>query len=144
MYSIVEIKGHQYRVQAGDTIDVQKMDEEVGKTIELKDVLFVGGKKVAVGAPLVEGAKVMAEITLQGRSRKEIVLKRKPGKYVKKNGHRQLFTGLLIKEIHDGQGNTEKADKKAASKAPAAEKKTAKKKVAKKKATTKKKTTKKA
>ena len=99
MYGIVEIKGHQYRVQEGDTIDVQKLEGEVGSTVEFDQVYFIGGKSPKLGKPVVEGAKVVAEVVAQRRSRKEIVLVRKPGKYRKKNGHRQHFTGLKIKEI---------------------------------------------
>ena len=43
MYGVVEIKGHQYRVQEGDVIDVQKLDAEVGSTVEFDEVLFIGG-----------------------------------------------------------------------------------------------------
>jgi len=99
MYGIVEVKGHQYRVQEGDIIDVQKMDDEVGAKVVLDQVLFIGGKSVKVGSPLVDGAKIEAEVIKQGRSRKIIVLKSKPGKYVKKNGHRQSFTALKINKI---------------------------------------------
>jgi large subunit ribosomal protein L21 len=99
MYGIVEVKGHQYRVKAGDIIDVQKMDAEVGSTVELDQVLFVGGDAPKVGTPVVEGAKVTAEVVRQARSRKIIVFVRKPGRYQKKNGHRQHYTGLKIKEI---------------------------------------------
>ncbi len=99
MYGIVEIKGHQYRVKAGDVIDVQKLDGDVGTTVEFKDVLFVGGDKPKVGLPLVSGAKVTAEIVRQARSRKVWVSKRKPGRYIKTNGHRQHYTGLKIKDV---------------------------------------------
>lgn len=99
MYGIVEVKGHQYKVKAGDTIDVQKMNAEVGSTVELENVLFVGGDSPKVGTPTVAGAKVTAEVVRQARSRKVIVFVRKPGRYQKKNGHRQPYTGLKIKEI---------------------------------------------
>jgi large subunit ribosomal protein L21 len=99
MYSIVEIKGHQYKVQEGDVVDVQKMDAEVGAKIEIDRVLFIGGDTPKVGTPIVEGAKVTAEVVRQARSRKIIVLKRKPGKYVTKNGHRQHYTALKITGI---------------------------------------------
>ena len=99
MYGVVEISGHQYRVEAGMTIDVQKLDAEAGKTIELDKVLFVGGDKTMVGAPTVSGAKVVAEVVRHDRARKVIVFKRKPGAYKRKNGHRQHFTTLKIKEI---------------------------------------------
>ena len=99
MYGIVEIKGHQYRVQEGDVVDVQKLEGEIGSNIELDQVLFIGGDSPKVGMPVVAGAKVEAEIIRQARSRKVIVAVRKPGKYRKKNGHRQHYTALKIKSI---------------------------------------------
>lgn len=109
MYSIVEIGGHQYRVKAGDVIDVQKLTGDEGSTVEFDKVLFVGGDKAQVGLPTVAGASVKAEIVRQARSRKMIVFTRKPGRYQKKNGHRQHYTSLKITELADGQGNTTKA-----------------------------------
>lgn len=99
MYSVVEIKGHQYRVSEGDIVDVQKMDVEVGAKVELDRVLFIGGDSPKVGMPTVEGAVVTAEVIRQARSRKVIVMKRSPGKYRKKNGHRQHYTALKITKI---------------------------------------------
>lgn len=99
MYGIVEISGHQYRVETGMTIDVEKLAQEAGATVELDKVLFVGGTKTVVGTPVVSGAKVVAEVVRHGRSRKVIVFKRKPGRYKVKNGHRQEFTTIKIKEI---------------------------------------------
>lgn len=99
MYGVVEIKGHQYRVTEGDIVDVQKMDAEVGSTVELDQVLFIGGDSPKVGAPTVAGAKITAEVIRQARSRKVIILKRKPGRYITKNGHRQHYTALKITKI---------------------------------------------
>ncbi len=99
MYGVVEIKGHQYRVSEGDVVDVQKLDAEVGATVELDKVLFIGGDAPKVGTPVVEGAKITAEVIRQARSRKVIVLKRKPGTYRTKNGHRQHYTALKITGI---------------------------------------------
>ena len=110
MYSVVEIAGRQYRVKAGDLIDVQKLSDEVGTEVTLDKVLFVGGDKTAVGTPVVEGATVKAKIIKTDRARKIIVFKRKPGLYKKKNGRRQHYTSLLITELADGQGNTDKID----------------------------------
>lgn len=110
MYGVVEIGGHQYRVQAGDVLDVQKLTDEAGATLELDKVLFVGGETALVGAPTVSGAKVTAKVIRHDRSRKIIVFKRKPGAYRRKNGHRQHYTSLLITEINDGQGNSAKID----------------------------------
>src|SRR5690606_6350511 len=113
MYTIVEIKGHQYKLAAGDLIDVERIDAEVGSTVDFDRVLLVAGTSTVVGAPVVAGAKVTAKIVRQARTRKIIVLKRKPGTYRKKNGHRQHYTGLLITEVNDGQGNVAKAEAKA-------------------------------
>ncbi|MAE59436.1 MAG: 50S ribosomal protein L21 [Halobacteriovorax sp.] len=99
MYGVVEIAGHQYRVEAGMTLDVQKLSDEAGSTVEFDKVLLVGGEKTLVGKPVVDGAKVVAEVVKHDRARKVLVFKRKPGKYRRKNGHRQEFTTLKIKEI---------------------------------------------
>ncbi len=110
MYSVVEIGGHQYRVKAGDIIDVQKLEEEAGAEIALENVLLVGGETPVVGTPTVAGAKVMAKVIKHDRSRKVIVFKRRPRGWKKKKGHRQHFTALLITELTDGAGNSEKID----------------------------------
>ncbi len=113
MYTVVEIKGHQYKLAAGDLIDVEKIEAEVGATVSFDQVLFVGGTKTIVGAPVIGGATVTAKVVRQGRTRKILVLKRKPGGSRRKNGHRQCYTGLLITEINDGQGGVSKAEAKA-------------------------------
>ncbi len=110
MYGVVEIKGHQYKVSPGDLIDVEKLDLEEGKTVEFDKVLLIGGNTTLVGLPTVAGAKVTAKVVKQGRTRKIFVLKRAPGKYRRKNGHRQSFTGLVITEIPDGKGGSAKID----------------------------------
>jgi large subunit ribosomal protein L21 len=110
MYGVVEIQGHQYKVQPGDFIDVEKLNEEAGKTVEFDSVLFTSGDTPCVGLPTVKGAKVTAKVVKQDRSRKLIVFKRKPHHRTVKAGHRQNFTGLLITEITDGNGNTVKID----------------------------------
>jgi large subunit ribosomal protein L21 len=99
MYGVVEIQGHQYKVSEGDIVDVQKLDAEVGSTVELDKVLFIGGDAPKVGMPVVEGAKITAEVVRQARSRKIIIMKRSPGKYRTKNGHRQHYTALKITAI---------------------------------------------
>lgn len=102
MYGVVEIKGHQYRVETGDLIDVEKMDAEAGTTVDLTDVLFIGGGKAIVGAPTINGASVKAKVLKHDKGEKLIAMKRSPGKYRKRLGHRQQYTALLITEISDG------------------------------------------
>jgi large subunit ribosomal protein L21 len=113
MYTVVEIKGHQYKLAAGDLIDVERIEAEVGATVSFDKVLLVSGAKTIVGAPVIGGATVTAKVVKQGRTRKILVLKRKPGGSRRKNGHRQCFTGLQITEINDGQGGVSKAEVKA-------------------------------
>ncbi|MEM9070427.1 MAG: 50S ribosomal protein L21 [Myxococcota bacterium] len=97
MYAVIKTGGKQYRVQEGDIIRVEKLPGDVGSSVELTEVLMVGGEKVVVGKPTVSGAKVNAEITAQDRSKKIIVFKmlRRKG-YRRKRGHRQPFTELKI------------------------------------------------
>jgi len=111
MYSVVQIGGHQYMLKAGDIVDVQKLDQEVGAELKLDQVLLVNSKETLVGKPTVSGATVTAKVIRQDRGRKQIVFKRKPGGYQRKNGHRQYYTSLLITELNDGNGNTANIDK---------------------------------
>ena len=101
MYAIVRTGGKQYQVTAGDRLKVEKLEGEVGATVELADVLLVvDGENVRIGRPLVEGAKVSATIVEQGRHKKIIVFKKKRRKgYQVKRGHRQLYTALNIDAI---------------------------------------------
>ena len=101
MYAIIRTGGKQYQVAAGDTVRVEKLQGEVGDTVEINDVLLVAdGDTVKVGQPLVDGAKVVAKIAEHGRAKKILVFKKKKRKgYQVKNGHRQQFTALTIEEI---------------------------------------------
>ncbi len=106
MYAIVETGGKQHRVSPGDTIDVERLSVEKGSTIELDRVLLVAdGDKLTVGTPIVEGAKVVAEVLGEGKGKKIIVFKYKPKvRYRRKTGHRQIYTRLAIKEILGTEG----------------------------------------
>ncbi len=101
MYAIIRTGGKQYQVAAGDTLRVEKLQGEVGDTVELSDVLLVAdGEDVKVGKPVVEGAKVVAKIAEQGKAKKVLVFKKKKRKgYRVLRGHRQMFTALSIEEI---------------------------------------------
>ncbi len=111
MYGIVEIGGHQYSVKSGDVLDVEKLESEVGSVVSFDKVLFIGGDAPKVGKPVVSGAQVTAKIIRQGKGEKVIVFKRAPGKWRRKNGHRQLFTSLLITSVKDGAGKVSEIDK---------------------------------
>ncbi len=110
MYGVVEIAGHQYRVKVGDLVDVEKLTTEAGETLSLDKVYFVGGTKALVGLPLVTGASVKVKVLKHDKGEKILMMKRKPGKYRKKRGHRQNYTALLVTEINNGQGQVEKID----------------------------------
>ncbi|MCK4846741.1 MAG: 50S ribosomal protein L21 [Deltaproteobacteria bacterium] len=101
MYAVVKTGGKQYTVSKGDSFRVEKLLGEVGATVELKDVVAVGeGKDLKVGTPLVDGASILCEITEQDRGKKIVVFKKKRRKgYTKKQGHRQDFTALIVKDI---------------------------------------------
>lgn len=101
MYAIIRTGGKQYQVAAGDTLRVEKLQGEVGDTVQIDDVLLVAdGENVKVGQPVVDGAKVIAKIAEHGKAKKIMVFKKKRRKgYQVKNGHRQQFTALTIEEI---------------------------------------------
>ncbi|MFH7320306.1 50S ribosomal protein L21 [Desulfurivibrio sp. D14AmB] len=101
MYAIVRTGGKQYQVAPGERLRVEKLVGEVGDTVELDDVLLVAdGTEVKIGRPVVEGARVVARIVEQDKAKKILVFKKKRRKgYRLKNGHRQPFTALEIKEI---------------------------------------------
>ncbi len=100
MYAIIATGGKQYKVTEGDVIRVEKLECSEGDQITFDQVLMVGGEDVAIGSPVVEGAKVKATVTENGKADKVIVYKykRKSG-YHKKNGHRRLFTEVKIDSI---------------------------------------------
>ena len=102
MYAIVEVLGQQFKVEAGRKLFVHRMEEaERGSQIELDKVLLIDNDgTLTVGAPPVEGAKVVAEVVSHVRGEKVLVFHKKRRKgYRKLNGHRQNFTELMIKEI---------------------------------------------
>ena len=97
MFAIIRTGGKQYRVQKDDKIEVEKLDVEAGKSVDLDEVLFVDGK---IGEPLVKGAKVVAKVLEQKRGPKITVFKKKRRQnYRRKKGHRQNLTLLQITDI---------------------------------------------
>ena len=101
MYVIVEIQGQQFKAEAGRKLYVHRLDAEQGATVEFDKVLLVDNDgAVAVGAPFVDGAKVVCEVLEHVKGEKVIVFKKKRRKgYRKRNGHRQCFTQVKINEI---------------------------------------------
>ncbi len=141
MYAIVEIRGKQYKVQEGDIVFVDRMDEvEEGKEITFDKVLFLSdGKKVTVGTDTVKGAKVKATVIGHGKSKKILVFKYKAKKNERKmRGHRQPYTKIQIEKITT---TADKAKKDDSAEKKEVEKKEVKKTTAKKTTTAAKKTT---
>ena len=101
MYAIVEIAGQQFKVQKDQKIFVHRLDAKEGKKVDFDRVLLVDDDgDVKVGAPVIEGAKVSATVEEHLKGDKVIVFRKKRRKgYVKKNGHRQSFTAITIKDI---------------------------------------------
>jgi len=114
IYAIIETGGKQYRVDPGQTIDVERLDAPDGDTVELDRVLLIAdGDRVTIGTPTVDGAKVVATSKGAGKGEKVIVFKYKPKvRYRKKTGHRQFYTRLVIDKIV-GPGVVEEKPKKA-------------------------------
>ena len=97
MYAIFVVGGKQYRAQAGDVLYVEKLEGEAGTEVVFDQVLIAGDK---IGQPFVEGAKVTGTIEKQGLGKKIVVFKYKSKKNErKKQGHRQAYTKVTVKEI---------------------------------------------
>src|SRR5882762_7414033 len=107
-YAIIRTGGRQFRVAEGDTLDVDLLDVEPGKTATFGDVLlFADGKDVTHGNPLVSGAKVTAEVLEQRKDKKIIAFKYKRRKgYHRTVGHRRKLTRVKIKSISVGAKKT--------------------------------------
>lgn len=117
MYAVVRTGGKQYRVQEGGTLTVDRLPGEPGERIELRDVLVMGdGADVTVGAPVIDGARVVGTISEQGRGPKVVVFRYKAKtRSRKKTGHRRAFTRVLIEDIlAPGQEPKPKEQPKAA------------------------------
>jgi large subunit ribosomal protein L21 len=101
MYAVIRTGGKQYRVTAGDTLEVERLEGSVGDTITLSDILLVAdGDSVTIGQPVVEGASVTAKISGQHRGTKVHVFRYRPKKRIRvRRGHRQYLTRLEIQSI---------------------------------------------
>src|SRR5258706_8688790 len=101
VYAIIRDRGMQYRVEEGQILEIALLDAEPGSQLELEEVLLVGGgEQTLVGAPLVDGAKVLAKVLGEAKGEKIVVFKYKNKKrYRRRTGHRQQYTRITISEI---------------------------------------------
>ena len=118
MYAIVEIAGHQFKVEKDQRVFVNRLQTEEGKKVSFDNVLLLGdGDNVTVGAPAIDGAQVSAKVLKHLKGDKVIVFKKKRRKgYRVKNGHRQSLTEIVIESIA-ASGAKKAAPKKEVKKA---------------------------
>jgi large subunit ribosomal protein L21 len=126
MFAVFKTGGKQYRVAAEDVLKVAKLKGEPGEIVEFGEVLVVGGDAVTLGAPMVSGATVAAEVLDQARGPKIIAFKKRRRKNSRrKRGFREEFTLIRITEIlTDGKQASKTAPprpKRVAAPAPTAE-----------------------
>jgi large subunit ribosomal protein L21 len=135
MFAVIKTGGKQYRVQSGDTLRVERLAADAGETIQFNDILMLGGDSPVVGAPLVAGAAVQAEVVDQIKGEKLIhfVKRRRKHGSQRTKGHRQKLTLVRITDILAegadktgikaaiGTGSAPAAPKAAATPAPKAE-----------------------
>lgn len=101
MYAVIQSGGKQHRVEEGEQIKLEKIEAATGDTVEFDQILMVGaGSDVKIGAPLVAGGKVTAEVVSHGRHDKIRIVKFNRRKhYRKETGHRQWYTEVKITAI---------------------------------------------
>lgn len=101
MFAVLKTGGKQYKVQAGDVLRVEKLDAIAGDKIQFNEILMVGGETLTVGAPLVAGAAVQAEVIDQIKADKVIhyVKRRRKHSSQRTKGHRQKLTLVRVTDI---------------------------------------------
>ena len=100
MYAVIKHSGKQYKVRVGDVLELDRIEAEPKSEIEINEVLLVKNDDTKIGAPLVEGAKVIAEVINNTRGKKVIIFKKRRRKdSKKKRGFRRDITRVKIKEI---------------------------------------------
>ena len=101
MFAVLKTGGKQYKVQAGDVLRVEKLAANAGDKIQFNEILMVGGESVTLGAPLVSGAAVQAEVIAQIKGEKTIhyVKRRRKHSSQRTKGHRQQLTLLRVTDV---------------------------------------------
>ncbi len=101
MYAVIATGGKQYRVSKGDVIRVEKLEAEAGQSVDFDKVLLIENDGVLdVGAPYLDGGKVVGEVVSHDRGDKIEVLKfRRRKSYMRRHGHRQAYTEVRITDV---------------------------------------------
>lgn len=101
MYAVIVTGGKQYKVAEGEYLKIEKLEVSTGESITFDKVLLVAnGEQINIGAPIVDGAKVTAEVVSQGRHDKVRIIKfRRRKHHMKHQGHRQWYTEIKITGI---------------------------------------------
>jgi large subunit ribosomal protein L21 len=100
MYAVIKTGGKQYKVAKNDIILVERLDGEPGASVSLEVLMIGDGANVTIGAPVVKGASVAAEVLEQHKADKVIIFKKhRRHNYRRKRGHRQKLTALKITDI---------------------------------------------
>ena len=106
-YAIIQTGGKQYKVKAGEILKIEKLENSEPETkIEFREILAYGDdKSIEVGSPLVEGAKVEANLIENGKNRTILIFKkRRRQNSRRKNGHRQQYSLIRINKIFSKDG----------------------------------------
>lgn len=101
MYAVIATGGKQYRVEPGEVLRIEKIQGDIGSSVDFDKVLMISDEgKVSVGQPVLEDAVVRGQIVEQGKAKKILVFKTKRRKrFRRKRGHRQPFTSVKIESI---------------------------------------------
>ena len=116
-YAVIQTGGKQYKVKASDILKIEKLENSKSNSkIEFKEILAYGDdKKIEVGAPLLDGAKVEAELIKNGKNRTILIFKKRRRKNSRrKNGHRQQYSLIKISKIFSKDGSIISEIKKTA------------------------------
>ncbi|MCD6055111.1 MAG: rplU [Gammaproteobacteria bacterium] len=101
MYAVIATGGKQYKVSEGQVLHIEKLNNEIGATVDFDAVLLIGdGDKLTIGKPYIKGSTVSAEVLEQGRGEKIHIIKMRRRKHSRKKiGHRQSYTAVKITSI---------------------------------------------
>ena len=117
-FAVIQTGGKQYKVKASEILKIERLKTDNSKKVEFKEILAYGNDKtLEVGSPLIQGAKVEAELIKNGKNRTVLIFKKRRRKNSRrKNGHRQQYSLIKINKIYSKDGSifseVEKLEKK--------------------------------